>query len=245
MIKKIALFLWSAVLLLCGTSCTYNPPEGATRKHHSYAEILKYAQEIDENAVVDTQYTDTIYSDHLRDKYREWDAVINGVSCHVSSVPMLVWNEGFAGGEFCRDYFFISTDYDYYLLKSVVDANYPDWTAALGEEVYQRYVSDPRYEDRQYIEFTDLKKEKLSYDELKEIWDVAEEIQTEYQESAIVKSLYILLYTPVVYSTATGENKHIRINPYSYEIGDGLNEEIYANYVEKWELLNSDLPIRD
>ena len=241
--KKISVAVLLATLF-CTTSCTYNPPEGATRKHHSYAEILKYAQEIDENAVVDTQYTDTIYSDRLRDKYREWDAVINGVSCHVSSVPMLVWNEGFAGGEFCRDYFFISTDYDYYLLKNVVDTNYPAWTV-YGMEVYERYPSGPHYNNWQYIKFADLKKEKLSYEELDALWDVACDIQAEYQETAIEKELRMELYIPIVYSTATGENKHIKIREAGYLIGDGLTEERYAKYAESWELIHSDLPIKD
>ena len=80
------------MVLLCFCACSYHPPEGWTRRHHTYNEVNAFAKSIDPNAVVAEEYTD--YKDKDGWIFREWDAVINGVDCHVSSVSSWVWNEG-------------------------------------------------------------------------------------------------------------------------------------------------------
>jgi len=79
---------------------------------------LAFAKSIDPNATVAEEYTDTL--DEYEREYREWEAIINGVECHVSSVSDLVWNDGMAAGEFTKAYYRIDTDYDYTVMKNIV-----------------------------------------------------------------------------------------------------------------------------
>lgn len=125
--KKILLIFWTLVLILCLTACTYNPPEGYTEEHHTYEEILVFAQSVDPNAKASEKYTDTTVDDWNR-SFREYPAVINGVECHVSSVGDNVWNSGFIAGEFTKQYYVIDTDYDYLVLKQIVSEQKPDWS---------------------------------------------------------------------------------------------------------------------
>ena len=114
--KYAILILLAALFLVFSASCTYNPPQGYTEKHHTREEIVAFAKSIDPNATVSETYTETKIDDLNRD-FREWDAVINGVECHVSSVGDFVWNTGFLGGEFAKQYYVIDTDYDYLVLE--------------------------------------------------------------------------------------------------------------------------------
>ena len=98
--KKIYLIFVMLFMLMFITSCSYNPPVGATEKHHTYEEVLEYAKSIDPNAIVNDEYKDTKLENVMADEYREWNAVINGIECHVASTPIVVFNDGIAGGEF-------------------------------------------------------------------------------------------------------------------------------------------------
>ena len=125
-IKPIIFCLLTMIILLFFTSCAYNPPVGYTEKHHNRDEILAFARSIDPNATVSEAYTDTQIDDWNRN-FREWDAVINGIECHVSSVGDMVWNSGFLAGEFAKQYYVIDTDYDYLVLQKIVSEKQPDW----------------------------------------------------------------------------------------------------------------------
>ena len=173
LIKSIALCLLVTTILVLSTSCTYNPPEGYTEEHHTYEEILTFAKSLDHNATVSKKHNDTTIDDWGR-KFREWDAVINGVECHVSSVGDMVWNSGFLAGEFAKQYYLIDTDYDYLVLQKIVSEKQPGWKMAYTD-IGSRYnwnnvlsVQSP-YEDNQ----------ELSVEELEIAWTKAFEI---YQE---------------------------------------------------------------
>ena len=126
--KKIYLIFVILFMLMFITSCSYNPPVGATEKHHTYEEVLEYAKTIDPNATVNDEYEDTKLENVAADEYREWNAIINGIECHVASTPIIVMNEGVAGGEFPKQYFVVNTDYNFYLLKSIIESKYLDFT---------------------------------------------------------------------------------------------------------------------
>ena len=101
--KKILAIFLILILLLYMTACIYHPPEGWTKKHHTYEEVLAFAKSIDPNATVAEEYTDTL--DEYEWEYREWDAIINGIECHVSSVSDWVSNDGVGAGEFIKVYY--------------------------------------------------------------------------------------------------------------------------------------------
>ena len=107
-VKRIISIIFCLSLILGLSACSYNPPEGYTEKHHTYEEILKFAQSIDPNAIVSKDYTDTL--DEYDWEYREWNANINGINCHVASNSDWVWNNGFLAGEFAKIYYRIDTD---------------------------------------------------------------------------------------------------------------------------------------
>ncbi len=87
-LKRVLSILLCLAVILCLSGCVYHPPAGWTKSHHSYEEVLAFAKSIDANAVVDKEYTDSGMAGSY-DYYREWNAVINGVPCHVASVSYL------------------------------------------------------------------------------------------------------------------------------------------------------------
>lgn len=240
--KKIIFIIFILLTLFFFTSCSYDIPQGAQKDHYTYEEIVEFAKDIDPSAVVYETYTDIHLENMMRNKYREWDAVIFVINCHVASVPVLVWNTGIAAGEFAKQYFFIDTDYDYYLLKSIVTNNYPNWNIC-DDDFNIRYSTSTALKKYYTIRPKNLEKRKLSYDELEEIWSIANDIYNEYEKTSICKNLYFQVYRPSVYTTATGEEKVVRINLKSYYIKDKLNDELYQKYEKEWELINSGLPV--
>ncbi len=115
----VAIFFSLCVLVL--TACSYNPPEGFTKEHHTYDEILAFAKSLDEEAVVSEEYQDTIeMAGTIEYCYREWTAVIKGVKCHVTSAPNSVVNDGLFPGEFFKRYYRIDKDYDFCISKQIV-----------------------------------------------------------------------------------------------------------------------------
>jgi len=123
--KKTLSVLLCIIFILCLSGCTYDPPDGWTKIHHTYAEVLSFARTIDPNATVSEEYNDTV--DEYDWEFREWDAIINGVECHMASVSDWVWNSGFLAGEFVKTYYRIDTDYDYLLLQEIVSGKQPNW----------------------------------------------------------------------------------------------------------------------
>lgn len=231
--KKIYLIFVMLFMLMFITSCSYNPPVGATEKHHTYEEVLEYAKTIDPNATVNDEYEDTKLDNVMADEYREWNAIINGIECHVASTPIVLFNNGIAGGEFGKKYFVLNTDYNFYLLKSIIESKYLDFT------IVEDDISD-RYTD--YIGFVPLKnnENQLTVDELNFLLSTARSIYEEYKLKATEgKNISIGLYSPTVLSSADGSNKHIEIRIEYYTINSEItNEAIIDKYLKNWEKLN-------
>ena len=231
--KKIYLIFVMLFMLMFITSCSYNPPVGATEKHHTYEEVLEYAKTIDPNATVNDEYKDTKLDNVMADEYREWNAIINGIECHVASTPIVLFNDGVAGGEFGKKYFVLNTDYNFYLLKSIIESKYLDFTI-VEDDIADRYTD--------YIGFAPLKnnENQLTVDELNLLLSSARSIYEEYNlKSTEGKNISIGLYSPTVLSSADGSNKHIEIRIEYYTINSEItNEAIIDKYLKNWEKLN-------
>ena len=231
--KKIYLIFVMLFMLMFITSCSYNPPVGAIEKHHTYEEVLEYVKTIDPNATVNDEYEDTKLDNVMADEYREWNAIINGIECHVASTPIIVMNEGVAGGEFGKKYFVVNTDYNFYLLKSIIESKYLDFTI-VEDDIADRYTD--------YIGFAPLKnnENQLTVDELNLLLSSARSIYEEYKLKATEgKNISIGLYSPTVLCSADGSNKHIEIRIEYYTINSEItNEAIIDKYLKNWEKLN-------
>ena len=59
LLKSLVLFILAILIFTMSTSCGYNPPDGYTKKHHTYEEILDFAKSLDPNATVSEEYIDT------------------------------------------------------------------------------------------------------------------------------------------------------------------------------------------
>lgn len=231
--KKIYLIFVMLFMLMFITSCSYNPPVGVTEKHHTYEEVLEYAKRIDPNATVNDEYEDTKLENVMADEYREWNAIINGIECHVASTPIVLLNDGVAGGEFGKQYFIVNTDYNFYLLKSIIESKYLDFTI-VEDDIADRYTD--------YICFVPLKnnENQLTVDELNFLLSSARSIYEEYKLKATEgKNISIGLYSPTVLCSADGSNKHIEIRIEYYTINSEItNEAIIDKYLKNWEKLN-------
>lgn len=235
----VAVFL-IMLLSLSASSCTYNPPDGYTKEHHTYEEILEFARSIDPNATVSEAYTDTQIDDWNRN-FREWDAVINGIECHVSSVGYMVWNSGFLAGEFARQYYVIDTDYDYLVLQKIVSEKQPGWEMAHTDigSIYNwnnlLSVKTPYKENRE-----------LSADELEIAWEKAFEIYLEYSSHPVRKEAWFPVSIPILVSNADSENEYIT---YTILVMKDFSEEgkaeFFREYKEAWDLMDSNLPIKE
>ena len=231
--KKIYLIFVMLLMLMFITSCSYNPPVGATEKHHTYDEVLEYAKTLDPNATVNDEYKDTKLDNVMADEYREWNAIINGIECHVASTPIVLLNDGIAGGEFGKQYFVVNTDYNFYFLKSIIESKYLDFTI-VEDDIADRYTD--------YIGFAPLKnnENQLTVDELNLLLSSARSIYEEYNlKSTEGKNISIGLYSPTVLSSADGSNKHIEIRIEYYTINsETTNEAIIDKYLRNWGKLN-------
>ena len=116
------LFTVAVLMSLMLTGCRYDVPEGYTSKHHTYAEAVEYAKNIDPDATVSEDSKDI--NENYRD-YRIWPAVINGKECSVASISVNIYNQGWAAGEFSKRYYRMDTDYDYFVINDVLK-EHPD-----------------------------------------------------------------------------------------------------------------------
>lgn len=236
--KKALCVLFPLILIFCLTACTYNPPEGYTKEHHTYEEILAFAKSIDPNATVSKEYTDTTIDGWNRN-FREYPAVINGTECHVSSVGDMVWNSGFLAGEFARQYYVIDTDYDYLVLQQIVAEKQPDWS--ICEDILEyRY----NWNNILIIYPEANSTAQLTDEELELVWEQAKEIYSAYHELPIRKELCFSLPAPRKKVTSKGEESVIRNS--SIYIEHFTEEDKLAfmdEYHKRWALLESGLPI--
>lgn len=235
--KKIYSIFVMLFMLMFITSCSYNPPIGATEKHHTYEEVLEYAKTIDPNAVVSEYYVDTKLENVMADEYREWNAIINGIECHVASKPIIVMNEGVASGEFGKKYFIIDSDYNFYLLKSIIENSYPEFII-LEEDISNRYY------DSINLILANNDKDQLTQIELDDVWNKTYAIYQEYVLNATSDKLSIQLYSPTVLSSNDGSNKHVEIKLNYYSINKDITKEDFINkYMNDWDNLNLGLPV--
>ena len=139
LMKKIA-FLAVVVLLaslLLLSSCTYyDIPDGYSKEHHTYTEVLANIKKIDENATLEITSVDS--KDQDGHDYREWSAIIRGLSCHAGSVTDFLLSDGFGSDNYARPYFVIKTDYDWYLMKSIIESDHPSFSMK-SDDVFSRY----------------------------------------------------------------------------------------------------------
>ena len=243
--KKALSVILLLIFIFCLNACTYNPPDGYTEKHHTYEEILAFARSIDPNATVSEEYKDTTIDDWNRN-FREYPAVINGIECHVSSVGDMVWNSGFAAGEFARQYYVIDTDYDYLVLKQIVAEQNPDWNIS-EDTLSDRY----NWNDILCVYMEPNSTEQLTDEELEAVFEQAKAIYSAYHEFPIRKELTFLLPAP--------SEAYIWVaDKYEYELIVSRNSSVYLEhfaeedklafidkYHKAWALLDSGLPIHD
>ena len=228
--KERLFIFWTLVLMLCLTACTFHPPEGYTEKHHTYEEILAFAQSIDPGAEVSDTYTDTSVDD-WNGSLREYPAVINGVECHVSSVGDMVWSSGLFAGEFTKQYYAIDTDYDYLVLGQIVSEQKPNWS--ISEDSSER-----RYNRNNvlsvYIEADDAN--PLTEEELNAVWEQAQAIYIAYHELPIRKELYFWVPAPKKIVTEEGEEWVMRDTGILLENFKQGRLVFIEEYRKAWEL---------
>ena len=226
--KKVLAVLLLTLMTLCLTACIYNPPEGLTKKPHTYKEILTFAKSIDPNATVSEEYTDIL--DEYNWPYREWEAVINGVNCHVASVSDRVWNEGAMAGEFARFYYRIGTDYDYaVVIQNKLADSYPEWKCE--ETVHERYQFNRVFFHLEMPEFR-----MLEDGEFEQVWQTACAINEEYERLAIEKKIEFTIPVPVEYCTGTGESFLKKGSRAFSDFTEESKKAFLQEYKEQWEL---------
>ena len=239
--KKVLSTLLCIAFILCLSACTYNPPEGWTKKHHTYEEVLAFAKSIDSNAIVVEEYSDIVDEDDWQ--YREWGAVINGVNCHVASVSDWVWNEGFATGEFIRTYYRIDTDYDYTVMQNILSEKYPDWKCR--ESMRSKYHHNT---NTIFVEMTLPEFRRLNDDELEQVWQTTCQINKEYIKIAINRKAGFSVPSPGEYWNHHGEGEtFVKKDSHAYitEFTEEGKKAFLQEYKEDWALLESGLPVYD
>lgn len=157
--KLLVMPLLAAALLLC--SCRYDPPEGYTKKHHTYDELVEYAQSIDPDATVEDEPRAENY------KYRDYviyPAKIGGIECSVASISVPVYDSDW--GEFAKIYYRMDTDYDFYVIKEVL-TKYPDLGTPENDDLQARFNVGSFI--RSTAEFSKMSEAKLDeiFDEFK------------------------------------------------------------------------------
>ena len=239
--KRFSIF-FCMMVLLCFCACSYHPPEGWTRRHHTYNEVNAFAKSIDPNAALAEEYTD--FKDKNGWIFREWDAEINGVDCHVASVSDWVWNEGLFGGEFCKTYYRIDTDYDYTILNRILSEEYPDW------EMHQTDFGEPY--DKYYflfsVKLTLPEYRKLNDAELEQVWQTICSINEEYEATDVSKKIMFCIPSPgkeVDYSSGEYFVRTKGNSTYIEDLTEVGKKKFFQEYQENWALLDSGLPVRD
>lgn len=237
--KRLLFIILYLSFVLCLSACSYNPPEGYTEQHHTYEEVLAFAKTIDPNATVAEDYTDTV--DEYDWEFREWDAVINDVDCHVASNSDWVWNDGFLAGEFVKVYYRIDTDYDYFILQQIVAEKQPDWSMKY-DDISQRYNCN----DVLSVEVPTTEKKTLSDEELELVWQNILEIAAEYNSYSVRKEPYFSLFAPGKYYDQSKEEYFVKAdsNIIIHDLSDKGKVDFFQEYRDAWALLDSGLKIK-
>ena len=218
---------------LCTASCSYNPPEGYTKKHHTYEDMVEYAKSIDSNSAVEE--TPTVVKDEYDREYIVWDAVICGINCRVASIPEIVYN-----GEFGRTFYRMDTDYDYLVMEKMLADKYPTWN--LIDEEGNRFSSNNLI----VVEKNIGEYRMMNDDELEQVWEEAKRINKEYEAVALTKQASFGVTAPGEYWNHHGEQKSfVRKNSRVIirEFSEDKKQQFYEEYKECWKLLDSGLPV--
>ena len=228
--KNSIIFAIGILFLITALSgCYYDPPEGYEEHHHSYQAALEYARSIDPNATVSETYTDL--KDEDGHQYREWDAVIHGMECHVGSSERWVFNSGVAAGEFIKKYYTLDTDYDYYLLKSIVAEKQPAWQL-VEETAFNRY----QWNDILTIDITVSDEQALTKEELDQVWEEAHVIEEAYSSHTVHKS--VAFYLPAPSPMYSFQYKRYIVRMSIIKLSDFTKEgkeAFFKKYYERWQ----------
>ena len=240
--KKVLSILMCLIIVCSLSACIFwVPPEGWTNNHHSYEEVLHYAQSIDPDATVSKDYNETV--DENDWEFREWDAEIKGINCHVASVSDWVWNSGFAAGEFQKVYYRIDTDYDNAIMRNILSDQFPDWETDM--DLWSRYQIN---ENRVVVKLNQAEDRMLDDDEIELVWQIAYSINEEYEKQSAMKKAVFYIPAPALYWNHHGEQRDF-VKKNSFLPIENFSEEGKADflkeYKEAWALLDSGLPVCD
>ena len=163
-------------------------PEGYTREHHEYGDILEYAKAIDPDATVSEDYVDLEYNEEST--VREWPAVINGIECHVVSYPKLYQEK--PNSKNLLTCYVIGSDYSNIVLDMVLE-DYPelgttDATGYSHDFKYREYTLDSVYS---FVELESIDEE--TYDSL---WDSYVKASEDYARYDPTKPYMLTLVLP-------------------------------------------------
>lgn len=151
--KRICLLFAVILFIILLTGCGYKPPEGYTKKNHTYEELVGYAKSIDPDSTVSDNPKD-VEENHRT--YRIYPAVINGKDCSVASTSREIYDDSL--GEFSKTYYRMDTDYDYYVICDVL-GKYPALGTVMDDSVSNRFhVNDVISSE---IDVSDISSQKL------------------------------------------------------------------------------------
>jgi hypothetical protein len=219
------------VVLLSLTAC--KPPEGYSTEHYTYEDALAYAKAIDPDAVVSEICMESP-KDILNFSDKEWNAVINGVECHVGSVVTYY-------GEYAWPYYTLATDYDYCLAEKILAEKQPQWQITEGNVAYPFLYRYGRYHDIMIKTSHTEAMGELSDEELEQLWKDICEIAAAYEEYSYKCGLEFRVVSPFVSMDSEIEMGYCFIWRFTEE----AKQEFFARYREGWDLLESGLPVVD
>ena len=209
------------------------------KKIHTYEEALEFARSLDPQATISQSYTETFVSEEIiygQTHFREWDAIIHGVECHVATICC---NDP-VGEFYKRTYYRLDTDYDHHVFKKIVAEKCPDWI--IGDTVHAKYR-----EDNSLVALIPQEEIKaFTNDELESIWNAAYTLYVKYCTYPTNKAAKFAVNDPTVYSNLNGEQKHLRItHNYITDFSAEAKAAFWEEYARDWALIDSGLEIRD
>ena len=232
--KKLKKIL-ASILMVCAvvsmSGCEYNIPENSQGKHYDYEAVLQYAKNMDPNVRIN-EYQKREIEEYGHD-YREYDVVIHGVKCHVTSVELRAYNHGFlAGFDWSKGYYLLDTDYGYYVLKDILKEEQPMWVLE-DFSYWGFYQQIPSIDIDMYVGHN----EELSDEELMALCNDARVIDEKFSEYDTKRDLYFRVPIPYV---DDGETKM-----YSIAINEFSEEELlydFERYHKAWQEYRDELP---
>ena len=223
-------------ILLSLTACI--PPNEYSRKHYTYEDVVACAKAIDPDAVVYETCT-VVYEGYTQDR-REWDAVINGIECHVVSIRSFY-------GELQWPIYEVATDYEWCLLERILSEMQPDWSVKEPTNLYQPYLYRYGLYHELYIETSYVETaEEFDDEKLEQLWVDVCEIATAYNEfSGNLHLQFGAATMPGLYTNKNGEKYVAMSLAHIWQYSEEAKQEFFDRYREGWDLLESGLPIVD